>query len=103
MQERQEQTMPPMATFFQLNSKCNMKNNLRAEGCSDHMLKNELEDLRSFIATREAGKKERDFRIEARRKRSLDRDLDPYVEAEIRKIAGVSSIEVLDDIYGNTN
>ena len=102
LKERQEQSIPSMGNFSQLTLN-EYKEYLQAEGCSEHMIKNELVDFRNFIETRDASKKDRDVRLASRRKRSLDRDLDPYVEAEIRRIAGVSAPEVLENIYGNIN
>ena len=70
---------------------------LRAEGVSEKMLAAEVETFRQLKEARDKPAKDRRRSEEIRQRRQVDQSLDPYVEAEIRRQAGVVSDEILQE------
>ena len=85
---------PMMKGFLNL-SPDEFEEALRAEGASERLIQQEVTVLRSLQAEKQGRSKSVDHR---RRSRKAPEELDPYVEAEIRRTAGIASEEVLDEL-----
>ena len=71
---------------------------LRACGASEKMIQQELLEFKRLKQEAALPGQEVERRMAARKKRPVPHDLDEYVEAEIRREAGVVAEEILDDL-----
>ena len=72
---------------------------LRAAHASEHMIAKEVKEFKALKAEYMASRKELSSKREQRRKRAVDRGLSKYVDAEIRRSAGVVADEIIEDYY----
>ena len=88
---------PKMKTFMNLSDD-EFADALRAEGCSDKYIEQEVQVFRLLRAQRAQSTEQATERRERRRNRPVKEAMDPYVEAEIRRLAGAASDDILKDM-----
>lgn len=96
--QRRALTQPPVNRSITQLSPSDYEDMLREAGASEAMIVKEIRDFKEIKALEIDSKQDISKRKEARRKRQLSNELDPYVEADIRRIAGVVSDEVIETI-----
>ena len=89
----------PMSKGFMGMSVDEFEEKLRSEGASERLILQEVEQFRLMKAARGGNRSHQvKERKERRKKRPVMEAMDPYVEAEIRRSAGVAADEVLEDL-----
>ena len=87
----------PMTRGFLNMSEEEFEAALRAEGASDKLVETELAEFRQLKA-QVKGHEQTATRRKRRQDKKVPEELDPYVQAEIRRIAGVAADDVLKEI-----
>lgn len=77
---------------------------LRSEGASEKMIAQEVAEFKKLRAEREIPEKELREKMDARRNRVMtEESLTPYIEAEIRRVSGISADEIIEEIRNEEN
>ena len=90
--------MWPMSKSFMNLSEDEFADALKAEGCSDKYIAQEVKIFRELKASRGRAQETVQERRATRRTRPVTESMDPFVEAEIRRTAGVAADEVLESL-----
>ena len=85
----------PMTRSFMHLDESEYEDLLRSEGASEHLIR---EELKQFRALKEKFQSKPRTNKQRRQEQPVAEHLDPFVEAEIRRIASVAADDVIKDM-----
>ena len=88
----------PMTASFMALEDDEFVEMMKVEGASDRMIADELEKFRELKGKKKQTTNLAKQRRQARRERSAPEAMDPYVEAEIRRLGGVVADDILREM-----